>query len=94
MTRPRPSNARVNSLPRSSIPPTQLPRESYTERVAFPFSAAGVDYLSGEEEHLVMGTFEVVDVHWDTQANRMVVEEGIPFREAYRRVGAQLFGSK
>jgi argininosuccinate lyase len=28
------------------------------------------------------------------KANRLVVAEGIPFREAYRRVGAELFGSK
>jgi argininosuccinate lyase len=28
------------------------------------------------------------------KANRLVVTEGIPFREAYRRVGAELFGSK
>jgi len=24
----------------------------------------------------------------------LVIEEGIPFREAYRRVGTQLFGKK
>jgi argininosuccinate lyase len=28
------------------------------------------------------------------KANHLVVTEGIPFREAYRRVGAELFGSK
>jgi argininosuccinate lyase len=33
-------------------------------------------------------------IHAAEEANRLVVEEGIPFREAYRRVGARLFGSK
>src|SRR6185369_15175061 len=31
-------------------------------------------------------------IHAAEQANRLVVEEGIPFREAYRRVGAKLKG--
>jgi argininosuccinate lyase len=31
-------------------------------------------------------------IHAAEEANRMVVEEGIPFREAYRRVGAKLKG--
>ena len=30
-------------------------------------------------------------IHAAEQANRLAVEEGIPFREAYRRVGAELF---
>ena len=33
-------------------------------------------------------------IHAAERANRMVVEEGIPFREAYRRVGAELFKGK
>ena len=33
-------------------------------------------------------------IHAAERANRMVVEEGIPFREAYRRVGAELFNAK
>ena len=32
-------------------------------------------------------------IHAAEEANRLVVEEGIPFREAYRRVGAKLKGS-
>jgi argininosuccinate lyase len=31
-------------------------------------------------------------IHAAERANRLVVEEGIPFREAYRRIGAQLRG--
>ena len=33
-------------------------------------------------------------IHAAEQANRMVVREGIPFREAYRRVAAELKGSR
>jgi len=33
-------------------------------------------------------------IHAAERANRMVVEEGIPFREAYRRVGAELAAQK
>jgi argininosuccinate lyase len=33
-------------------------------------------------------------IHAAEQANRLVVEEGIPFREAYRRVGEQLRSKK
>jgi argininosuccinate lyase len=33
-------------------------------------------------------------IHAAERANRLVVEEGIPFREAYRRVGAELFDRK
>jgi argininosuccinate lyase len=33
-------------------------------------------------------------IHAAERANRLVVEEGIPFREAYRRVGAELFNRK
>jgi argininosuccinate lyase len=33
-------------------------------------------------------------IHAAERANRMVVEEGIPFREAYRRVGAELAAAK
>lgn len=33
-------------------------------------------------------------IHAAEQANRLVVEEGIPFRDAYRRVGAALFAQK
>jgi argininosuccinate lyase len=33
-------------------------------------------------------------IHAAEQANRLVVEEGIPFREAYRRVGEQLRAQK
>ena len=29
-------------------------------------------------------------IHAAERANRLVVEEGIPFREAYKRVGAEL----
>ena len=32
-------------------------------------------------------------IHAAEEANRLVVREGIPFREAYRRVAAQLKGS-
>jgi argininosuccinate lyase len=31
-------------------------------------------------------------IHAAERANRLAVEEGIPFREAYRRIGAELFG--
>jgi argininosuccinate lyase len=31
-------------------------------------------------------------IHAAEEANRLVVTEGIPFREAYRRVGAKLKG--
>jgi argininosuccinate lyase len=31
-------------------------------------------------------------IHAAERANRLVVEEGIPFREAYKRVGAELRG--
>ena len=32
----------------------------------------------------------VAAIHAAERANRLVVEEGIPFREAYKRVGAEL----
>ena len=32
-------------------------------------------------------------IHAAEEANRLVVETGIPFREAYRRVGEKLKGS-
>jgi argininosuccinate lyase len=34
------------------------------------------------------------DIHAAAEANALVVREGIPFREAYRRVGARLKGSR
>jgi argininosuccinate lyase len=43
---------------------------------AMQFRADGIELDSG--------------IHAAEQANRLVVSEGIPFREAYRRVGAQL----
>ena len=33
-------------------------------------------------------------IHAAERANRLVVEEGIPFREAYRRVGAELSAAR
>jgi argininosuccinate lyase len=34
------------------------------------------------------------DIHAASEANELVTREGIPFREAYRRVGAKYRGDK
>ena len=65
---------------------------------------AGIDLAIATTDLLPVAldgvTFVAENIHLDPsihaaeQANRLVIEEGIPFREAYRRVGAQLFGKK
>ena len=52
-----------------------------------PAALAGVQFRS---ENIRMDE----SIYAAEKANRLVVAEGIPFREAYRRVGAELFGSK
>jgi argininosuccinate lyase len=52
-----------------------------------PSALAGVQFRS---ENIRLDA----SIYAAEKANHLVVTEGIPFREAYRRVGADLFGSK
>lgn len=59
---------------RAEADPEMLRELTVDERIGYPFSRDGYEFLSGEEEHLVMGTFEVVNVQWDEDLDRMVVK--------------------
>jgi argininosuccinate lyase len=51
---------------------------------------AALDALSFRTERIRLDPA----IHAAEEANRLVVSEGIPFREAYRRVAAKLKGSE
>jgi argininosuccinate lyase len=52
--------------------------------------AAAIPHVQFVPERIHMDA----DIHAAAEANRLVVEEGIPFREAYKRVGAKSRGTE
>lgn len=66
--------AAIQEQLRAEIPADERAKMGHADYVQYPFTPAAYDFLTGETEHLVMGSFEVVDVHWDTELDAMVVE--------------------
>ena len=51
--------------------------------------AAAIPEVQFVPEHIRMDT----DIHAAAEANALVAQEGIPFREAYQRIGANYRGA-